>query len=377
MSQNTQTDTAIALASAAPAAPEAPAPVNSSEAAAVTAEKSAPVARFEFEGFNILENNDTATHLVDVGTIVDSEKTLKVIMLRARNLPPHVGFLVSKIETDGKKIWDYALDGEGNICLLVKALSEALIAHLEKGPQGKVLRVVPISHLGKHVNADIAKMISLKLAVGASLNRGHILTKPEQMVFQIKGDRFVAEQKARRDAEEAEANKRRQERITRVMMREPIEVWTATGQRRSGQPALYAEWPSLETGTQVVIVKSFDDSTGEYGEVVEAFKVGRERGKNPHKENPAPVSITKPSVKQIEEAAPATPVGKGLIEKGTAFFEVPIYSSKKVIDRAVAQGLNGGTYVVAGDTIKGDKAKVYIAQGGKAKEVGTLTFHRA
>lgn len=331
--------------------------------------------RFQFPGFRLTAIQDTRTHEVEVGQIEDGDAVFVLHLIR-NAMHTKLSFLVSKItDTRGELLWNFKgeqFDGAG---LLAKADDDIVVALVGRGKTGKVERIIPLSQLVDNKPIDMRQMMHLKLLAAEFLGREHILSQTEKTLMGADQKRKAAEaEEAERLAEEARKDARI-ERLKRILVRGKVTGFTSDGRLLRGIPVLETEWPSLSHGVCVIIVESVDEKTGKVGPIVEAFKVIKERGKNPQKGFAAAVTATKPVVTATAatRAEVPRPVRTIVAEKDGKAFEVQIYPSMEVIRQARAAGLNGGTLVAVDQKSAGGRIQVFALRDNRIDTMGNFT----
>lgn len=348
------------------------------------------VGRFGFPGFGLVKVEDTSTHQIEIGTLQEGDTTFVLKMIR-NVAHPNLNFLVSSVSIGEKVVWDFRLEGFKGVGVLAKAGDTIVITFVGNGKFGKVERVIPLNQLSGVQPLGLIGQMALKREAAAFLGRDYELTENELKIEAAHQKRqnekqgaaariaAAAAEAAHRDeqiAREAAAAAReiaRQERVQKLLTRGQVVGYSAAGQRRHGVPVLESEWLSLPNGTYVVIVDSIDETTGKIGNLLEAFQVTKERGKNPRKGFPVSVSAPAAQSQTVKTTAAARyqPVGNVIIERGEDAFEVFLYPSMEVIRDARANGLNGGTLVaVDGSADPIGKIQVYAVHADRIDTVG-------
>ena len=325
--------------------------------------------RFQFPGFSFREAQDTATHQVEVGTIQDGGVTYLVTMIRNKQFD-FLRFGVSQIrDSNERDLWLYALGGIDGFATLANANSQTVMAIIGKGKYGKLERVIPLSSLTNHTPINIRSLIRLKHAAAAFLGMDYVLTNSEATVDRLDREREAVRKLEAFRAEAAERATARERRVRELLTRGQVTGYTIDGTARHGIPVLESEWMSCSNGTSVVIVESISED-GTIGAPREAFKVVKERGKDPKKGFSAFVTAKKPTIDTINQIV--RPVGSVVIEKDDDALEVHLYSSMEVIREAQKKGLNGGTLVAVKGRDHGGKIQVFAVHHDGIRTLGNF-----
>lgn len=350
------------------------------------------MSRFSFPSFVFGFVADTATHQIENGTIQEDGVTFVLTMLRNKqyNFLP---FGIAAVAVDGKPVWAFnnhkKQTGFDGVALLAKAGEATVIALVGRGREGKVEQVIPLSSFASASPVGMKALLDMKMKAGVFLGRGFQLTELEANLWQIGEERRKAAERALAHAVAAKAAEEqlavdgassaretvRLERVNKLLARQSVEGWTATGQHRSGVPVVASEWVSLPGGTKAIIVSSYDEKVGVAGELVEAFVVIKKRGMDPAKRFAMPVSALAAPRSVVGGVTPQSdmpqPVGNIFVERNGDGFKVFLYESKEVIREARAHGLNGGTWVaVDGSEDSTGRIQVYAAYQDRMDTVG-------
>ncbi len=332
------------------------------------------IERFTFPGFVPVRQADTSTHEVEIGKINLNDEVFVVHMIRKAELSLEGSFLVAKIfdRTEGTCLWQFPKDSFVGLGLLAQADNEIVVALVGNGREGKVEEIIPFSFITSHQPTNIRRKIELKRLAADHLNRDYNLTSTERAIVKHDGTRRQEEERIERERQHEARQKAREELITRIMGRGRVEAYTSDGRKRFGLPVLSSEWPSLSHNTFVVLVESYDEASCEMGNPIEAFQIVKEKGQNPKKGSPAPVTWKKPAdvVRTTTISGPA-PVDSVIIETETGeAFEVAIYATMDDIRKARAGGLNSGTYVAARDKKVGERYEVFSVHKAGVNTIG-------
>lgn len=300
-------------------------------------------ARFQFPGFTFEKQEDTSTYDVEIGVIREGGHEFVVRLLRKKEFT-HLGFLISQIANrHGDPLWAFQYESFDGIGMLAKAGESTVVALLERGRTGYLKRIMPLARLYSTQPISINRMIELKKAAAAFLNRDYVLSEtemaPSRAVLRQQDEARAAADKAAAEAREKE----RLEKLAALMARKEVQAFTANGQRRRGLPMLKGEWQTLPDGTFVILVESIGEN-GAVGKPIESFRVVKQRGRNPEKGLLALVFAIPPTAKVVAPTAPKA-IGTAVIMKGEEAFEVALYASLDEIRSARELGLNSGAYV--------------------------------
>lgn len=345
-------------------------------------------ARFDFPGFALTSAQDTSTHEVETGTIEDGGNSFLVTMIRNNKLQ-HLDFAVSTVaDKDGTRLWSFKDEKFDGVGLLAFAGESIVIALATRGRDSVIERVIPLSTLVTKKPVGLREMIKAKMGAALDLDISYRLTETEAKVEKIDEGRMRAEmvlrdreaserraserdaEKIRRQDEERAKQAEREQRVARIMVRERAVGFTALNERRHGVPVLENEWQSLEHGTFVILVDKFDKD-GVPVNLLESFKVVKERGRQPTKAAVSQLVAKKPVVAEIPEEL--RPTGQVLVEMKDDVFEVGVYDSLDTIKRAHKAGLNGGAFVTTNEPDTNGKVTVYsVTKEAGPKKVGNF-----
>lgn len=326
--------------------------------------------RTGFQGFTFMRSQDTDKHEVEIGKIEDGGQTFGIKMIRSVNFPDG-NFLVSEVQSVANKpLWKFQDEKYEGLGLLAKVGDAIVIALVGFGKSGKVERVIPLRNLLNAEQADLRTMIQLKIGAANFLKRDHALTTAESIVHRIDDERRRAEREATEKAAAEAREKAREERLKTLLARGQVTCYTADGKKRYGIPVLANEWMSCTPGTFVVLVDSIDES-GKIGNVIEAFQVVKERGKNPKKGSPAPVTLVQPEVKK---PVVVQPIRTAVCERESLVYEVRLYASQEQILAAQKAGLNSGALVAVDSKDKDGKIAVQAVHRDRIEAKGKFSL---
>ncbi len=340
------------------------------------------VSRISFPGFVTIENKDTSTHYVEIGTIEVEGKTLELELLRKKDLPEHFNFVLAKISIDDELVWSFqavaGMEDFDGVGILAMAGDTPVIALVGKGREGRIEKVRTLASFVNNEPSGIRKRILLKEAAAEYLGRGFVLNDKERLVFskdeaaarEAARQRNAAED-AQRAAEVAARQAQKQAKIDRLLARDVIFGFDAQGARRRGIPVTTSEWMVLPHGTTVILVESFDEETKTVGKLLEAFKIEKPRGQGAKKVGKAVVT-PQPVLRGMVSASAPKPLRTVLMEIGDDVHDVQIYPSMETVQEARKAGLNGGTFVALDRVEQNGQVQVYKVFSDRVDTVGTF-----
>lgn len=319
---------------------------------------------YKFGGYKMNAALDTDTHEIEVGTVTAGKAVYTVNLLRPADTD--YPFLVSRIERDGKVVFDYKKHGSTDYGRLAWAKGELVVAFIGKGRDGKVITVVAINDIESSKTPTINRRVELKHDAGEYLDRDVDLDAKEQRVRDIIVTRRRDELLATEQKKHVDRAARREARRQEMLSREVIHGFTSNGVRRRGIPVVRDEWHSLDEGVWVMLVESYED--GVCGKLIESFVVMKGKNGRPQKQQCAQVIEGKRGdALKID----IRPVGDTIVEKDGEFLDVTLYASMDDIKLAQKQGLNGGSFVaVKSDT---PKLEIYSVTSAGIKTEGMLS----
>jgi hypothetical protein len=322
---------------------------------------------FEFPGFTFTGVQASGpNHEVNLGKIESGGVTFVLTMLRGTTIPD-LPFMLASVATDGKVIWTFEKSFNG-VGLLAKAGDELVVAIVGKGKTGKVEQIIPFSTLVGDQRPDVIAMLNLKKAAANFLRREYDLTDIENRVVKIASQRILLETEAEEKRRREEREHARIEMIKRIVQRPRLTGYTSNGWKMYGLPVLETEWQSLQDGTYAILVESI--GVDGPGKMIEAFRVVKERGKDPKKGSVASVTASMPIRAATSVAIVTRSRSEILIERDGKFLVVEVYGSMDAIREARLAGLNGGTLVTDGATQKNGKVVVLEVHTNEVKTVG-------
>ncbi|MBP6868783.1 MAG: hypothetical protein KBC16_01600 [Candidatus Pacebacteria bacterium] len=345
-------------------------------------------ARFDFPGFNLVKTQDNDRHQVEVGTIEDGDHVFTVTMIRSQQ-HQFLPFAISTVaDKDGKKIWTFQGAKHDGVGLLAYAGDVPVIALITRGKDPIVERVIPLTSLVSNKPVGLRELIKGKMGAAIDLDCRYRLTEDEGKVVKIDEGRMHAEmvrkdreaserrnsardaEKIRRQEEARAQEAEREKRVALIMIREIVTGYTALGERRYGTPVLEAEWQSLPNGTFAILVDAIGED-GKVGKLLESFKIVKQAGRQPMKVMTSQLAARQEGPTEIPEEL--QPTGTVLVEIKDDFFNVGLYASKDLINRAWKAGLNGGAYVAVDDRDADGKLVVFtVTKETGAKKVGSF-----
>jgi hypothetical protein len=295
---------------------------------------------------------------------------LIIEFLLSEKAPENSQFLpanVYRTEKDGKElpVWSYAWFKdepgkwsqarfyqmpEGGIIGLIISIN-----HPEDRKSGKkadaIFRVFPLSDLSKAIPVSrgggimsylggmkIDELIDVKVALSRKLANTYPVNNNEEKVFLRlkKEDEVAAKEQERKDRLNATRELSKQ-----IMNRPKITVYS--GEKKIyGHPATEQEWTVSQVGTPIVMVSSYDQDTGDCGDLLEAFfindKQGRKEKGNPQINLQWEKPIDKSDISQLELTPVYAVVGARRLP-----FDMVDSSGLETLQQL---GVNSGTKVV-------------------------------
>lgn len=315
--------------------------------------------RFDFPGFEVLEQPDTETHMVEIGQIKSGGRKFILHLIMKKNLTFAGNFLVAKVFGDSPDpLWVFPREFSGT-GVLVDVDGEPVITLISCGQKGRVQEVTPLCALVSNRLQDMRRQIALKRRAALILERNCHLNLNERRLVAIDQRRNRAaedKERAQRRAERAEA---RRMLVADIRGRKRLTVYTAEGLPRHGYPVTANEWQYLSDGTFVVLVQSYTKEDGPRGEKLEAFSVRKVRGKGASKHKAAQVYWHQ-AVDGAGDKEMPQPSNTVLVEDGNRVFNIDVYADSNEVRVARRLGLNGGTLVTTKKDIRSDgKCTVY------------------
>jgi hypothetical protein len=342
--------------------------------------------RFQFPAFILREVQDTDTHQVEVGVIEDGGHAFLVTLIRSITFSDRP-FLIAAVRDgnniDAKPLWIFQKDcpSKDYVALPAHTGEQAVIAYVGRGRTGMVERVIPLTSLVKPMQIGARTTLALKKAaadfLGVQAN-----TREEDDALRAIGQRKNAERATQRAAErEAEAARQAAEREARerarvarirsIMSRDVIDVYSADGADLWGYPVTQNEWPMLPHDTYVVLVESYNDETSEHGNVLEAFRIVHQHGKNPTKGFAKTVTERRPVATATESRISSREIW---VEMGDDAYAVQLYPSMELIQQARKQGLNSGTFAAVEPAKDASKIQIFSVHHDEIKTVGNFVI---
>lgn len=328
--------------------------------------KADPQSRTKIPGTKLVGIHDSETHLNEVHSIEIGGQVLHIELIRSVKMPKG-DFLVARVMEpgeEGKVHWSFKDEGYSGLGkvhydLESKEYFILLINHRLDPRQPILERIIPLADLPKATRSKVEEtgdivyvggrwnpqqLIVVKERIARKLKIGCAITKFEQGLRETMRQRQAAQEAALRAQQEADAQARRQEILSRLA----ITVWTADGRKRWGIPVAGKEWETLPKNTGAVLVREYP---ADRLEVVEAFFVHKTPGGRCAKRAAVSVNLERP-VKQFAGQAEARPEfqikGGFLIDRDGQDVYVAHVDNQN-FDLMKVQGMNSGTLVALGE----------------------------
>ncbi len=335
--------------------------------------------RFNFPGFQYIGSQDTETHQVVSGRMTIGEKEVKIQMIRSRMVGEKGSFLPANVSLNSEQVWSFREENFKGVGILAMAGDIPVVAFISQEEKVERVRlfedILCLTRLrvgnetcliGKQ--CSVLEMMKLKRLAGEYLckngypNIGIVYSDRENQVnsdFQ----RHLAEETA---AKQKIKSAGKLNRISNLLARPRIKVFTETSMLRSGVPVTEKEWPSLPNGAFAVTVKAYDEKTGRCSFPIEAFCVIKTPGGKLSKKDTVSVSFRRKV--SMPSAARSVFIVR---EPNVGQERVLIFLSEEDIKKAAKAGLNSGT-LVALET-NGAEFKVSSISGREILPVGTFS----
>lgn len=310
---------------------------------------------------------------------------LKVETLKSKNAPEGAEFLPSKVvNAKGETLWKFDKNRYlGAYAWLREVDDDDLI--IAYATRSAVYEVIPVKDLPsmRLVKDDSGRMsyeggrnsqaiVELKLIIAEDLGLEPIFSTSEALIAKLLRRRKAearaeaeAEQKAQAQAAREARVREQQLRITRILERKPLIGFTADGQRLTGIPVVGDEYQSLPHGKWVMLVESYDESTGKAGDIIEHFVVSKTGSGRVSKAQVRVVTATNPKQVQVT----ATKRGEQVVEIDNVFHTVSLYDQAG-ISALHAAGLNSATKVGLWPTNKDGTITIFEVVKKGPREIG-------
>lgn len=325
----------------------------------------------------IVQSRKDLTHEVMLGLATISGVRYAVDFVRS--LETKKGkFLTGSIRADGKEIWSFKNARYNNarysgICVVTEISDKVVLCFLSHS--NMLEWVVPIEHLRESqmidgemiTSVDIKEVINLKYLAAREIGVVAKLSPLEEKVSTF----LCRKQRDKENAEKIEKRRLKEEKRNEIMSRETISAYTDTGSGRFGKPVTTNEWHCLPNGTRVILVESFNQETGKYGPVLEAFIARKNKGGRTEKENVSKVRDERPAPVERVMARRFITVE---MDDGS-IRQVPVYSTMGEIQLAQKAGLNGGSLVTSEDQ-RDEKGEYLVSSINGVLEPKKLGFLR-
>ncbi|MEZ4195409.1 MAG: hypothetical protein R3B53_03415 [Candidatus Paceibacterota bacterium] len=305
-------------------------------------------------------------------------------MIRSLQRPDHDPHLPASVHQDGKLLWSYTRDHKGfrGLAQLFEHKGEYVIGlccwH-------ELYDVIPVRDLPKMVKIggvflggrELDDIIQLKLELAKEHGLQPIWSDLQcQRVSQIREEQKLVTTPAKAKSNTSDTSKAkklsarvaREARQAKILKRSRQYVFTKNGESRNGVPVVGDEWMCLMDGTYCVSVSSYDDETGEVGEVQECFIVVKKGGGNPKQAHPS--RVFKENLTLVNK------INKGnddlsvkLIKVAGKVQPVVMAGSMDGIRTLRDQGLNGGTLAMCPKAGDEGRFAVFKLTSGKIEPV--------
>lgn len=302
----------------------------------------------------------------------------RIKSLLSNNAPAGAVYLPSMVQVDGQTLWAFKTQhlGYRGRAMLVEYGDELVIVLVTKQHLDMVIPVANVCDItwtdaGNFVGGrDIKVLIQMKEALAKELSIEPVWSVRETQMRQAElGNRpskpvvDEAEVARKRAAEE----RRRALEVLRadITGRRRLHVYAAQdGTRRSGFPVVGDEWKNLTADTYCISVESFDQKTGRFGTPIESFITARDKRRgNIVRDRINPVMLKNPAEQKAARQI-GDPTTKVVNIKGEPR-EVLVVASTEDVRRLCANGLNGGTLVMAPKANVAGHWEVFRLSNGK------------
>lgn len=224
-------------------------------------------------------------------------KDLTINALKSKFAPYGAEFLPAKVLRGTDVIWAFSKDAAVSMAFLREYGDEPVIALTTKN---SILDVIFLADIGKEQVVKVkgrevkiparpfTEVALCKRAISEDLGREALYSNEENVALKIH-DQQVNAARIRADQEERNANLRQQDearerrvaeqaaKIEKIMARKEISCYTKDGGKpRRGKPVVGNEWECLKNGTFCISTSSYDEKTGEHGELFESFRVRKD-----------------------------------------------------------------------------------------------------
>ena len=292
-------------------------------------------------------------------------------MIKSVKAPEGASFLVTKVRVGNKLLWSFKNEQFRGFARFEEIMGIPIIC-LFSSDWKEIKRIIPLEDL--HNSQRI--MIAGEMQTVTSRDILEILEMKQGLADKLKVKvKFSENEKTalvfmRRKEEEKEELARQEkkkvheEKIARIINRPQVSGYDENGFKKYGYPVVGDEWQLLPSGIFVVVVESYNNETGECGELIEAFEVARGKGGKPEKKNTSKV-FRKPV-----KAESAVLEGRfALFEINGTLKEVVVYQDMADVHTANKAGLNSGMLVTT--EVKDEKGRhqIYSVTDGEIKPV--------
>lgn len=226
-----------------------------------------------------------------------SWKDLTINTLKSKFAPDGAEFLPAKVLRGKDVIWAFSKGAAASMAFLREYGDEPIIALTTKN---SVLDVIFLADIGKEEVVRVkgrevkiparpfTEVALCKRAISEDLGRDAVYSNEESVALKAH-DQQVNAARVHADQEERNANLREQEearrrraaeqatKIEKIMARKEVSCYTKDGGKpRRGKPVVGNEWECLKNGMFCISVSSYDEKTGEHGELFECFRVRKD-----------------------------------------------------------------------------------------------------
>ncbi len=339
--------------------------------------------RFSFPGLSFVCCADTPTEEVDVGHYSIANVLLCVELYRLTRSPDKRFWVRAVFDAEtGHKLWRPSAQVRGQL-FDVSGQPAVVVLSLQKTEAGEIVDIMPLSDLATRKQLDLADQLKLKKQAAALLGLPFALTADEVFEEERQAEEKRLEILREAEAQAAALSQAREERlacarevgadkylakrdtIATILKRPQLRVGVRDGISCSGIPVTQDEWPMLPNGTPVVLVKSFDATTGASREPSEYFLVAKSGGGRPSKLRPRLViSYKENGGRKVDMYKPPKPVAKittVVVQDGDMERTVIVFETMDDIRQAQQGGLNNHTLVARrqGSSAKEGKVEVF------------------
>jgi hypothetical protein len=328
------------------------------------------VRNFDFPGFQYRRAEDSATHEVEIGYIMDGGLVFQIKVARNIERGDDRPFRITEVNRGSDTVWSIKGSDFNGVSLLTKVGDALVIAMVGFGKSGMVEEVIPFSKFYANTQMDLLTKVKLKHGAAEFLGRECKYSSTEALYNKVLIERYQAKREAERKEAAEARDAKRIERIKVILSRGKIRVYTAEGHMRFGWPVMKDEWASLSNKAHAILVDSVGED-GSIGKAIEAFIVVKGDGKNPEKAGVASVTVKRPTNPVAAKKVAVQSVNSTIIEVDGTPYEVFLYKDMDAIRQARAAGLNSGTYVAINGK-KGATIEVHAVHKDRVDTLGNF-----